>query len=323
MDDSRPMAKSASAISQEHLARPEQTRSETQSYSEADFYASAAEDLEAETEGSTSDYNSDHNGSAFASVLDSFPLPTQSVTSTTSSSRSGSGLSNGPGNSMSKHRWGLKLQVQQLQLGMRGGSGGTSGGQGDSKGNAMGGASSSSLNLTGQQQAGSVSVEFPSSSTGDNADMDASDVYRPPPGYNHAFVHPSIKPLSPIAEQDYMSPSPHSSKDDNRSMRLRGGSGSVREKGNVLNSSAEKGANKEDPHAEGDDRVSIRTSVRTGSLVSATGIVMSRAGSGGAVDGTGIHNKLSGPDAHRKCTGSLIGNVNTNQREQDHSSHAN
>lgn len=301
MDDSRPMGKSASAISREYLALPEQTRSETQSYSEADFYASAVEDLEAETEGSTSDYNSDHNGSAFASVLDSFPLPTQSVTSTTSSSRSGSGLSsaNGGPSAMTKHRWGLKLQVQQLQ--MRGGSGSASGGQGDSKGNAMGGASSSSLNLAGQQ-AGSVPVDFPSSSTGASADMDASDVYRTPPGYNYNFVHPSVKPLSPIAEQDYMSPSPHSSKDDNRSFRFRRGSGSVKEKGNVLGSSADRNGNKEDPH-EGDDRISIRTSVRTGSLGSATGIVMSRAGSGGAVDGTGIHSKLAGPDAHRKCKG--------------------
>jgi hypothetical protein len=86
LDRSRATAKSMS-ISLEHLARPpDQARSDTQSHSEADFYASALEDLEGDTEGSTSDYNSDNS---FTSVLDSFPFPTRSVTSTTSSSEYG------------------------------------------------------------------------------------------------------------------------------------------------------------------------------------------------------------------------------------------
>jgi hypothetical protein len=131
--------------------------------------------------------------------------------------------------------------------------------------------------------------------------MDASDVYKHPPGYNYAFAHPSLKPLSPIAEQDYTSPSPHSSREENRSIIFRGGSGSVKEKRNVSVSSVERSGNKEDAHADGDDKVSIRASVRAGSLGSASGIVMSWAGSGNAADGTGIHNKPgNSPDAHRK-----------------------
>lgn len=294
-----------SAYSQEHLASPpNQTRSETQSHSEADFYASAVEGLDVETEGSTSDYNSDN--SPFASVLDSFPLPTRSVTSTTSSvsgpSASPSGLGTAGGHTMTKQRWGLKLQVQQLQ-GTRGGPGGGIGYAGPLHGVGKGnvattsGASSSSLNLIGQQQPGSMSepLDFPvaSSSMAATADMEASDVYKHQPGYNYAFA---VKPLSPIAEQDYMSPSPHSSREENRSFRFRRRSGSVKEKGNGLNTSSEKKRNKEEVQGDGDDRVSVRT----GSVGSATGIVMSRAGSGSAADGAGIHKLGNAPDGHRK-----------------------
>ena len=305
LDDSRPTGRSAT--SQEYLTpSPDQTRSNSQNHSEADFYASAVEDLEAETEESTSDYNSDNNGSPFASVLDSFPLPARSVTSTSSSSRSGSGLSSsasaGPsavgGNSMTKKRWGLRVHVQQMQKqGMIGGQGASGSGHAPlhtvNKGNTTGSETLfSGSNLIGQRQVGPVSVPIDSSSMVASGDMDP-DVYK---HHNYAFMHPSLKPLSPIAEQDYMSPSPNSSKEENRSFRGWVRSGSM----NVLTSTAEKSRNRENSHADGEDRVSIRTSVRTESVGSAGGVAMSRAGSGGAADGIGIHNKTTGPDTHRK-----------------------
>jgi hypothetical protein len=89
-----------------------------------------------------------------------------------------------------------------------------------------------------------------------------------PPGHNYAFAYPSLKPLSPIAEQDYTSP--HSSRE-------------------TIGSGRKRKVSMEDAHADGDDKVSIR--VKAGSLGSASGIVMSWAGSGNAADGTGIHNK--------------------------------
>ena len=277
-----------------------QPPSETQS--EADFYASALEDQDLET---------DIEGSVGEPVI--IPLPARSTTSTSSSSRSAlsSVASTGPGidpasgnaHSMSKQRWGLRVQVQQLNRNRR---------QGDRSGTALpegGGGSSSDLSLTGQpsQQQTSTSQpsqtpDFPASSvvvgTGDSSDSRHGVPYYP---HGH--------PLSPIEEQDYVSPSPHSSKEDERATSIKFRRGST----NVLNSlnlgelpgRLSNTSFKQDKEGEvdGDDKASIRTgkSVRTRSVGSLKGLadtVISRAGSGGVEAGTnaGLHNslKLSG-----------------------------
>lgn len=272
-----------------------QPPSETQS--EADFYASAVEDLETDFEGSVGEPVT-------------IPLPARSTTSTSSSSRSalssvastGPGIDPGSGNahSISKQRWGLKLQVQQLNRNRR---------QGDRSGIALseGAGSSSELSLNGQQQTSTLqpsqTPDFPTSSV--DSTGDSSDTRHGPPYYPHGH------PLSPIEEQDYISPSPHSSKEDERATSIKFRRGST----NVLNSLSlgemhvrlSNTSSKQDKAGEvdGDDQASIRTgkSVRTGSVGSLKGLAgtdMSRAGSGGVDAGTnaGLHNSLklsSGP----------------------------
>ncbi|KAF9530551.1 hypothetical protein CPB83DRAFT_850526 [Crepidotus variabilis] len=247
--------------------------------SDADFYHSPFDENEEENQGDVDD------GLAPMAV----PVPARSSTSTTSSRSMVSASSQpfGPGGStsslggnggapatMTKAKWNLKLQLQHLQPGSASRSTSSL-----PPGQTAPSRPGPSVSPQVSPQVSPPAHEYPMNLNPTGVSVD-TDVYK------NAYNYPLAKQLSPIAEQDYFSPSPHSSRDkdaDAGSMSFRfGGSRKASPGVESVLKLKPSGAFPPIAMADTDDRASIRS--KTGSVRSSAGSVrahgMSRPPSG-------------------------------------------
>lgn len=204
---------------------------------------------------------------------------------------------------MTKSRWGLKLQMQQRQL--------------------QGYSASSSTSLSGHSSVDGSGVDS-EAGTGTDLSCTPHEHISPPPSiavdtdvYNgkNGYHHPLVKTLSPIAEQEYVSPrpSPRSEKGEEGEekswkgvpggeayVRTRSMSGRTASKGSVVNAASAR------THTLSGRTASMGSVVNAATSTSATTAVgPSRAASGAGADGgaTAVQNiptNASGPDVPRK-----------------------